>query len=116
MSESTRVYYGAMVTRVVRASLSPPRRLLASNRWRTFKTTPDKHVWEQALQPVADLIDDGFDITSVHVEWGRSKPHGVMQETRYLCWCVDECVLTESYGTGKKGFTEFTLTKDGEHE
>jgi hypothetical protein len=116
VEQSTRVYHRAMKELVILASLSPPRRLLAANRWRTFKVGPDRQVWEQALAPVIAAIDAGWDIARVHVEWGRSRPYGVEQQARLLCWCVDECQLSESYGTGKRGYTEFHLTKDGADE
>lgn len=99
-------------TRVVRLSLSPPRRLLALNRWRTFKVGPDRQVWADCMAPVNALIDAGLDITKVHIEWGRSQPFGVEHEVRVLTMCApDECELTQSYGKPGKGYTAFTLER-----
>jgi hypothetical protein len=95
--------------REIRIERAPPKRLLANLRWRSFKTGPDQQVWDQCLQPVADAIDAGLEITRVHIEWGRARPFGVEQQTRYLTWCVDECELTESAGQPGRGHTTFTL-------
>jgi hypothetical protein len=100
-----------MDTRVVRVQRAPPKRLLAISRWRSFKMGPDHQVWEQCLEPVARLIDEGWELARVHVRWQRGLPYGVERQTRYLVWCVDECELTED--TGYQSYTEFTFTKDG---
>jgi hypothetical protein len=105
-------YDRGMATRVVRIDRSPPRRLLAHHRWRTFKVGPDRQVWEQAMAPVWRAIDEGYDIARVFVQWGQSRPFGVERETRLLTGCVDECELLDTYGEPGRGYTEFTL-EDG---
>lgn len=61
-------------TRIVTIDRSPPKRLLAADHWRTFKTGPDRQVWDRCMEPVADLINDGWRVTSIHVVWGKSYP------------------------------------------
>lgn len=60
--------------RVVEVPLSPPRRLLAPTRWRSFKTVQDHAVWEQAWSRVQALVDDGWTVERVVVDWGRRVP------------------------------------------
>ena len=96
----------------MRIERAPPKRLLATLRWRTFKTGPDRQVWDQCMQPVADLIDAGYEVAGVEIEWGRGMPFGVEDQTRYLTWCVDECELREHYGKAGQGWTEITLTRE----
>ncbi len=72
---STRVYYRGMLEILIERA--PPKRLLANLRWRSFKTSPDQQVWEQCLAPVVAAIDQGYEITRVHVEWGKGRPFGV---------------------------------------
>lgn len=90
----------------VQIDRSPPRRVLAPTRWRSFKTAPDRTIWEACWAPVERLLDEGWRIERVTVDWGRALPltaGGRDQAIRDLCGCYDGCEvvsLAADHGRG----------------
>jgi hypothetical protein len=58
----------------VELGLSPPRRLLAPTRFRSFKMIQDHAVWDGAWERVEALLSDGWRIERVVVDWGSCIP------------------------------------------
>ena len=61
--------------RVVELPLSPSRRLLAPDRFRSLKTIADRQVWAAAWERVTALEAEGWAVERAEVDWGRSVPH-----------------------------------------
>lgn len=60
--------------RVVVLNRAPPRRLAPGARFRSLKTLADRAVWEQAMAQVTALVDDGWRLERVEVDWGKTLP------------------------------------------
>ena len=94
---------------------SPPRRLLDTLRFRSFKLGPDIQVWEQCYAPVDALIAEGWRITDVLIEWGKSlplTPYAREQAARELTRCMGDCMIRETSGKPGRGTTTITLERD----
>jgi hypothetical protein len=103
-----------MDERVIVIPLSPPRRLLAPDRWRTFKTKDDRQLWTRLLEPVERLIGEGYQVTRVEVDWGSSRPHGVETQARQLTRCEGGCTYADTYGNRGRGTTTVHLERGGD--
>ncbi|HEX2673440.1 MAG TPA: hypothetical protein VHM25_21310, partial [Polyangiaceae bacterium] len=62
-------------TITIEIPMSPPRRLLAPGRWRSFKTNPDRQVWQDAIGRACEPWRCvGTKVVRVEIDWGKSKP------------------------------------------
>jgi len=103
-----------MDMRVVEIDRSPPRRLLASLRWRDFKLTQDRHVWEQATAPVRAYEAQGYELQRVVIDWGASTPDTPSvreQKARELTGCFAPCELIMVESHHGRGSTRVELSR-----
>lgn len=104
-----------MERRIVELSLAPPKRLLASLRWRSSKIRYDQDVWDMAMSQVYALRDAGWMVRHVQVEWGKSQP-GTPREreqmARGLTGCGEGCGLAMTCGAPGRGSTTIALERE----
>lgn len=101
--------------KTVEIDRSPPRRILAPLRWRSFKTGPDRIIWGACWQPVQTLLDDGWRIVRVTVDWGRALPltaGGRDQAIRKLTGCYDGCEAQSTASGHGRGTTTVEMVRD----
>lgn len=101
--------------RIVRIDRSPPRRLLAPLRWRSLKTSPDRIIWDACWQPAARLLDAGWRLVAVTVDWGPALPMTAAwrEETlRELTGCGGDCAVRETVGDTGRGSMTVEMTRD----
>ena len=95
--------------RTVRIDRSPPRRVLTPLRWRSVKSAPDRTIWDACWSPVARLIEEGWRLDRIVIDWGQSLPltaGGRDQAIRELCGCYDGCeVVSGASGQGRGSMT-----------
>lgn len=99
---------------IVDLPLSPPRRLLAPTRWRSFKTIQDRAVWDAAWARVQALVDEGWQIDRVIVDWGRSVPGVGEERARFLARLFPGLATEERMSASRRGTTSVYLRR--EHE
>lgn len=102
-------------TATVQIDRSPPRRVLMPTRWRSFKTGPDRDIWKACWAPVRVLLDEGWRIETIFIDWGASKPETRAwreQAIRDLCGCYDGCRVVESAGDIGRGRMFVEMTRD----
>jgi hypothetical protein len=101
--------------RVVLIHRAPPRRILAPLRYRAFKTQPDRTIWEGCWAPVNRLLEDGWRMTRVTVDWGSALPMTTAwreRTIRELCGCYDGCEVGETVGDTGRGETRVELSRE----
>lgn len=99
----------------VRIDRSPPRRVLMPTRWRSFKTGPDRMIWADAWAPVLWLLDEGYRLTRVAIDWGASAPNTKAwreQAIRDLCGCYDGCEVAETISGLGRGSMTIEMIRD----
>lgn len=96
-----------------------PRRVLASLRYRSFKTQQDRDIWEACLAPVERLRDEGWRLSVVTVDWGRALPNTDawrVKTIRDLLGCYDGCEVREAAADAKdptgRGYVDAELVRD----
>lgn len=100
--------------RMVRIERAPPVRLLAPTRYRSFKSGPDRLVWDDAMREVRDALANGWRVKRVVVDWGNRRPWvgaDVERVLRRLLACEDGSELAIMGGTGRRSSTTFMLVK-----
>ena len=101
--------------RTIRVSMAPPRRLMQGTRFRSFKMRDDRTLWEGMLAPVEALIEDGWQVVDVVVDWGGRQPLAPREReraARALTGCdVGFCTYRERSGGAGRGWTTFTLER-----
>lgn len=101
--------------RVVVMPISPPRRLLAPLRWRSFKLGPDYQVWDQVMAPVRALLADGWRMVQVRIDWGASfplTPGRREQAARELTECHGACEIAMMAGSPGRGTTTVEMERE----
>jgi hypothetical protein len=100
--------------RVVLIDRAPPRRVLAPTRYRSMKTQPDRTIWEACWAPVERLLEEGWRMVRVTVDWGSALPTTAWREEtiRELTGCYDGCRVAEKVGDGGRGNVMVELTRD----
>lgn len=98
--------------RVVVIDRAPPRRMLAPLRYRSFKTRADRDIWDACWEPVQRLLEDGWRIERVTVDWGPSLPMTTAWRDdfiRDMSGCYDACEVHETMGDTGRGKTMVEL-------
>lgn len=94
---------------------APPRRVLAPTRYRSFKSQPDRTIWEACWQPVQALIEEGWRLVAVTVDWGAAEPmtdRWRLETIRELTGCYDPCEARSTCSFGGRGRTTVELERD----
>jgi hypothetical protein len=101
--------------RAIQVSMAPPRRLMQDSRFRTFKTRDDRTLWDGLLAPVEALIDDGYQVVRVLVDWGAREPllpRERERAARALTHCdIGVCQYGEQTSRYGRGRTELWLER-----
>lgn len=101
--------------RTVRIDRSPPRRLLAPTRYRSFKSQPDRLIWEACWAPVQALLDAGWHMIAVTVDWGPALPMTTAwreEAIRELTGCYAACEARETVGDTGRGATTVDVIRE----
>lgn len=94
---------------------APPRRVLAPTRYRSFKSQPDRTIWEACWQPVQASIEEGWRLVAVTVDWGAAEPmtdRWRLETIRELTGCYDPCEARSTCSFGGRGRTTVELERD----
>ena len=106
-----------MATKTVRIDRAPPRRVLAPLAYRSFKSGPDRAVWDACWDPVRRLQADGWQMVRVLVDWGSSLPStpaGRVDLIRDVTGCYDACVVVSDSSRRGRGEMVIEMVRDGE--
>jgi hypothetical protein len=80
-----------------------------------MKRGPDRLVWETATEPLRDLLADGWNVTSITIEWGKTQPYvpaEIMHPwIRNMCLAPESARVTEQQTTNQRGHTLLRLSK-----
>ncbi len=101
--------------RTVLIDRAPPRRVLAPLRYRAFKTGPDRAIWDACWEPVRRLLDAGWRIAQVTIDWGQALPMTTrwrVETVRDLTGCYDGCEVHETFGDVGRGQVVVEMTRD----
>jgi hypothetical protein len=102
--------------KAVRVNRSPPRRVLASDRYRTTKTQADRDVWAACMEPIDRLRNEGWRVVAVAVDWGPALPMTARwreEAIRDLLGCYDGCEIRETVGDLTRGSTLVEMERYG---
>jgi hypothetical protein len=100
--------------RVVAIDRAPPRRVLAPTRYRSMKSQPDRDIWQACWAPVLRLLEDGWRLVGVTVDWGASEPmteRWRLDTIRELTGCYDACQARSTCSYGGRGRTTVGLER-----